>query len=321
LREGLFIKKNKDHWEQIGEDTTANADETASHFTRLVNDLGYAKTFYPTSKITAYLNALASRFYLNIYQNRKDPQNRLALFFRHDVPMAIARHYRLLLFAFGLFVIFFSVGFFSAMHEKSFVRQMLGESYVDMTERNIEQGNPFDVYAQTNPFLMWIMIMLNNIRVSLIFFVEGIALGIPSILALGHEAVRIGAFEYMFYEHGLGFNWVVSVMLHGTLELTAIIMTCGAGAIMGTSFLFPGTRRRLTAFREGAKDAIKIILALIPVFMVAAFIEGFITRYYKMPIYASGSILLASLVFIIGYFVIYPIRVWRRLAPKEGSHA
>jgi uncharacterized membrane protein SpoIIM required for sporulation len=321
LREGLFIKKNKDHWEQIEQDRTDNADETASHFTRLVNDLGYAKTFYPTSKITAYLNALASRFYLNIYRNRKDPSNRLALFFRRDVPLAIARHYRLMLFALGVFLIFFLVGFFSAMHEKSFVRQMLGDSYVDMTENNIAEGNPFNVYAQTNPFLMWIMIMLNNIRVSLAYFGEGIALGIPSILALGREAVRIGAFEYMFYEHGLGFNWLLTVMLHGTLELTAIIITCGAGAVMGTSFLFPGTKRRITAFREGAKDAIKIILALIPVFMLAAFIEGFITRYYKMPVYASGSILLLSLVFIIGYFVVYPALVWRQVQKEEEQHA
>ncbi|RYZ24255.1 MAG: stage II sporulation protein M [Chitinophagaceae bacterium] len=317
MREGLFIKKNKDHWEQIEQDRTANADETASHFTRLVNDLGYAKTFYPTSKITAYLNALASRIYLNIYQNRKDPANRLALFVKRDVPMAIARHYRLLLFALGIFLVFFSIGFFSAMQDKSFVRQMLGDAYVDMTEQNIAAGNPFDVYTSTPPFLMWIMIMLNNIRVSLIYFGEGIVLGIPSMLSLGREAVRIGAFEYMFYRHGLGFNWLVSVMLHGTLELTAIIMTCGAGGIMGTSFLFPGTRRRITAFREGAKDAVKIILALIPVFMVAAFIEGFITRHYKMPLYASGSILLASLLFVVGYFVVYPVHVWRQ-AQKEG---
>ncbi|TCJ16564.1 stage II sporulation protein M [Flaviaesturariibacter flavus] len=321
MREGLFIKKNKDHWEQIEHDRTANADETASHFTRLVNDLGYAKTFYPTSKITAYLNALASRIYLNIYQNRKDPSNRLALFVKRDVPLAIARHYRVLLFALGVFLVFFSVGFFSAMQEKSFVRQMLGDAYVDMTEKNIAAGNPFDVYGDTSPFLMWIMIMLNNIQVSLHYFGEGILLGIPSIIALGRESVRIGAFEYMFYQHGLGFNWLVSVMLHGTLEITAIIMTCGAGAILGTSFLFPGTQRRLTAFREGGKDAIKIVLALIPVFMVAAFIEGFITRHYKMPLYASGSILLASLLFVIGYFVIYPIRVWRQVRKEEAAHA
>ncbi|RYY84558.1 MAG: stage II sporulation protein M, partial [Chitinophagaceae bacterium] len=233
MREGLFIKKNKDRWEQIEQERVATADETAGNFTRLVNDLAYAKTFYPTSKVTVYLNALASRIYLNIYQNRKDPANRLAQFLRYDVPKTIARHHRMLLFALGIFIVFFSIGFFSAMHDKGFVRQVLGDSYVDMTERNIEKGNPFDVYAQVGPFYMWIYIMLNNIRVSLTYFGEGILFGIPSMMSLAKEAIRIGAFEHMFYAHGLGANAVVTVLLHGLLELTAIILTCGAGLVMG----------------------------------------------------------------------------------------
>jgi len=321
LREGLFIKKNKDRWEQIEQDQGANADETASNFTRLVNDLAYAKTFYPTSKITAYLNALASGIYLSIYRNRKDPANRLALFFRYDVPRTMARHYRMLLFALGVFLLFFCIGFFSAMQEKGFVREVLGDSYVDLTEQNIRQGNPFDVYAQSGSFYMWIRIMLNNIMVSFTYFFRGLLLGIPSMLALGREAIRIGAFEYMFYEHDLGLNAVVTVLLHGMLELTAIIIACGGGLIMGTSFLFAVTRNRIAAFRQGAKDGIRIIVALVPVFMVAAFIEGFITRHYKMPVVLSGSVLLASATFIIWYFVIYPIRLYRRDKEEGRIHA
>ncbi|WP_165917216.1 stage II sporulation protein M [Flaviaesturariibacter aridisoli] len=320
MREGLFIKKNKDRWEQIEQERAATADETAGNFTRLVNDLAYAKTFYPTSKVTVYLNALASRIYLNIYQNRKDPSNRLARFFRYDVPLTIARHYRMLLFVFGLFVVFFSVGFFSALHDKGFVREVLGNGYVDMTERNIEKGNPFDVYAQIGPFLMWIYIMLNNIRVCLTYFGEGIVLGIPSLLALGREAIRIGAFEHMFYSHGLGVNAVVTVLLHGLLELTGLILSCGAGLIMGTSFLFPGTQRRMTAFQEGVKDGVKIIVTLIPVFMVAAFIEGYITRHYKMPLPYLLLILGSTGSFIVWYFVLYPWKLYRA-QKKKGVHA
>jgi uncharacterized membrane protein SpoIIM required for sporulation len=320
LREGLFIKKHKDRWEQIEQERSMSADETASNFTRLVNDLAYAKTFYPTSKITAYLNALASRIYLNIYRNRKDPSNRLALFFARDVPRTIARHYKLLLFTLGIFLVFFAVGFFSAMQDRSFVRQVLGDGYVDMTERNIEQGNPFNVYAQTGPFLMWIYIMINNIMVSFTYFFRGLLLGIPSIMALGKEAIRLGAFEHMFYSHGLGINAVVTVLLHGLLELTAIIIACGAGLIMGTSILFPGTQRRIIAFREGVKDGIKIIIALIPVFITAAFIEGFITRYYKMPLYLSLSILLLTGAFVIGYFIMLPVIISRNDKKKGAVH-
>ena len=314
MREGLFIKKNKDRWERIQHDTAPEPDEMAKDFTQLVDDLGYAKTFYPTSKVTQYLNALASKIYLGIYQNRKEKSNRLKHFFVYDVPATVAKHHRIILFSFCIFALFFSVGFFSSMQDETFVRQVLGDDYVDMTEKNIEEGNPFNVYADSNPVTMWIRIMINNIMVSFSYFFKGILFGIPSITSLAKESIRIGAFEHMFFAKGLGAEAVVTVLLHGMLELTAIIITCGAGVVMGISFLFPGTHKRLDSLKEGAKDGIKIVVGLVPVFMVAAFIEGFITRHYKMPLFMSLSILAISALFIVWYFIIYPIKLRNRAA-------
>jgi len=48
-----------------------DADEMATEFTKLVDDLAYAKTFYPASKVTQYINGQASKIYLGIYGNRK----------------------------------------------------------------------------------------------------------------------------------------------------------------------------------------------------------------------------------------------------------
>ena len=319
MREGLFIKKNKEKWQQIEHGHGRTADETASDFTRLINDLGYAKTFYPGSKITSYLNSVASRIYLSIYQNRKEHSNRIARFFKYDVPVTMYKHRRIMLMAFAVFAVFFSVGFFSSQQDPGFVRQVLTDAYVDMTEKNIEKGNPFDVYAQTNSFVMWISIMVNNIIVSFSYFFRGLLLGIPCITALGRESIRIGAFEYMFYAKGLGGNAVVTVLLHGILELSAIIMTCGAGVVLGTSYLFPGTRSRLHAFREGTKDGVKIVVALVPVFMMAAFIEGYITRHYKMPLALSLGLLTLTAAFIIGYFIIYPYWLHRKLAAAADT--
>jgi hypothetical protein len=99
----------------------------ASEFTRLVDDLGYAKTFYPTSKVTQYLNSLATRIYLNIYKNRKEESNRLVHFWKYDVPMTIRKHHGIILFAFILFILFFIVGFFSAQQDTNFTRDVLGD--------------------------------------------------------------------------------------------------------------------------------------------------------------------------------------------------
>lgn len=313
MREALFIKKNKEKWEKIVAAQYENADELADQFTQLVDDLGYAKTFYPHSKITAYLNSEASRRYLTIYRSRNDKHNKLVHFFKYDLPLTIAKHHLVLLMCFLLFMIFFFVGFYSAAYDPLFVREMLGDGYVRMTEKNIADGKPFGVYANSNSFFMWLGILINNISVSFRFFAEGIFLCVFTLKDLITEAIRIGAFEQMFFAKGLGTLSILTVFIHGTLELSAIIIAAMAGVVMGKSWMFPGTIKRIDALKQGAKDGVKIIAGLVPVFIIAAFFEGFITRYYTMPVVLSVSILLASLIFVIGYFVVYPIRLKRKL--------
>src|SRR6478672_6380556 len=198
LREGAFIKKNKERWESVQQGHATEADEMASEFIRLTDDLAYAKTFYPHGRVTQYINALAARIYLRIYQNRKEESNRLVRFWKYDLPLTIRKHHPVVLFCFVIFAVFFSVGFFSSMQDEGFVREMLGSDYVDMTEQNIESGNPFGVYQSGSSFLMWCGFMINNIMVSLMYFVRGLLFCFLTIIALMRESVRVGAFEYLF---------------------------------------------------------------------------------------------------------------------------
>jgi uncharacterized membrane protein SpoIIM required for sporulation len=314
LREGLFIKKNKDRWEEIQDGTTTDPDEMAKNFTQLVDDLAYAKTFYPTSRVTQYINAMASRIFLGIYQNRKEESNRLVKFWKYDVPDTMYRHRLTVLFTLCFFLLFFVVGFFSARQDPPFIREVLGDGYVDLTERNIEEGNPFGIYGDENSLYMFVRIMLNNIRVSFTYFFQGLLLGIPTMMNLGKEAIRLGAFEQMFFAKGLGLQAVVTVLIHGLLELTAIIIACAGGLIMGKSALFPGTISRIDAFRNGTKDGVKLIVALIPIFVIAALLESYVTRYYKMPLAYSISILAVCSLFVLWYFVLYPYKLYN---PKK----
>lgn len=291
----------------------------ARNFVQLVDDLAYAKTFYPTSKVTQYINSLASRIYLRIYQNRKEESNRLAKFWMQDVPLTIARHHRIILFSAFLFILFYVVGFFSAGHDEGFIRDVLGNGYVDQTEKNIQEGNPFGIYQSGSSFFMWLGIMINNVVFSMISFVKGIFLGIMSVFALVQTAIEVGVFHYMFFAKGYGFQFVMAVMLHGLLELTAIVITCAAGVIMGTSYLFPGTIRRIDAFKAGVKDGVKIVIGIVPVFAVAAFFEGYVTRHYKMHILLNTLLLLASAGFIIWYFIIYPLSLKSKLKNEAAD--
>jgi uncharacterized membrane protein SpoIIM required for sporulation len=316
LREALFIKKNKDRWLKIQQQPSANPDEMAADFTQLVDDLAYAKTFYPSGKVTHFINSQASKIYLDIYKNRKEESNRLVTFWKYDLPLTIRKHHKVVFFAFILFLVFFIIGFFASMKDEGVVRSILGDDYVDHTQENIAKGNPFGIYEHGNAFLSWLSLMIHNIRVSFLMFASGIFCGIPSMYMAAQNAVMVGSFDQFFAAKGLGIDFWLVVFVHGTLEITALIISSAAGIVLGKSFLFPGTIRRIDAFKQGAKDGVKILIGLMPVFALAAFFEGFITRLYNDISWLTTGIFMLSIIFVIWYFIIYPIRVGKKFSSQ-----
>lgn len=308
MREGLFIKKNIDKWKQYQYEPATDPDEMAGQFTELVNDLGYSKTFYPHSKVTLYLNGLASRIYLGIYRNKKEQISRILSFWKTELPTVVRRYHREMFYSFLVFTLFAVLAAFSAAHDETFVRGVLGDRYMDMTEENIAKGDPFGVYKHQDQLSMFTWIAVNNIKVSFMVFVSGFILSIGTIWQLFNNGVMLGAFQYYFFAKGLGWQSILVIWVHGTLEISSIIIAGGAGFILGNSILFPGTHRRLHSLKRGAKDGVKLMIGLVPIFIVAAFLEGFVTRYSTMPVWLSIMILAASLSFIVWYFIIYPLR-------------
>lgn len=306
MREALFLKQNKDRWATYETTPTSDPDELADRFIRLTDDLAYARTFYPGSKTVAYLNGLAGSIHLAIYKNRKEKQQRIITFWTYELPMVVAKHHRQLLYAFLFFMVFVAIGVLSAHYDENFVRLILGDGYVNMTNENIEKGDPFGVYKQQDPIVMFLGIAINNIYVSFRVFVLGLLWGVGTIYGLFYNGVMLGSFEYYFFSKGLGGTSILVVFIHGTLEISAIIIAGMAGLVLGNSILFPRTYTRIQSMIAGAKDGIKIIIGLMPVFLAAAFLEGFITRHTDMPAWLSLFILMASLAFIIFYFVVYP---------------
>jgi hypothetical protein len=139
----------------------------------------------------------------------------------------------------------------------------------------------------------------------------------------------IGAFEHMFFAKGLGLKSVMVIWIHGTIEIWSIIIAGAAGLIIGSSILFPGTFSRLQSFKQGFKEAVKILISLIPFFIAAAFLESYVTYQMSdtfskgskagLPLWTSISILSGSLLFIGWYFVYYPYRVTKNLQKKANT--
>jgi uncharacterized membrane protein SpoIIM required for sporulation len=306
MREPLFVKQNSARWKSFENEPTNNPDELADRFIQITDDLAFAKTFYPNSKTTAYLNALAAGLHQSIYKNKTEKSNRFISFWQYELPLLFYTYRKQLLYSFLFFLIFSLMGALSAKYDDSFVRIILGDAYVDMTEANIAKNDPFAVYKRENEFLMFLAIGGNNIYVALITFVCGIFASVGTVYFLFRNGIMMGSFQYFFFSKNLGLASVLVVWIHGTLEISSIIIAGGAGLVLGNSILFPKTYSRMESLKRGAKDGMKIAIGLVPIFITAAFFEGFITRHTEMPMWLSVSILTASFIFIIWYVILYP---------------
>ncbi len=317
MREAMFIKKNAEKWNEYQHSPTDNPDVTAERFVDLIDDLSYAKTFYPKSKATRWINGIAAGIYQSIYRNKKEKYSRIFTFWKYELPLLFKRYHRIFLFTTVVFILFVAIGFFSSMYNENFVRGVLGDGYVDMTEENIAKGDPFGVYKDDNPFSMFVRIGFNNIRVAFLSFIFGFTLGILTMWVMWKNGLLLGSFQYMFFAKGLGTKSVLVIWIHGTLEISAIVVASTAGFILASGILFPKTYSRWVSFKRSARDAAKVLISLVPIFIVAAFFESYITHLMSqtfdkadnpgLPVWVSILILAVSLAFIIWYFVIHPI--------------
>jgi len=311
MRETNFIGQNKDKWrefEHILDSPNKDPDKLNDLFVQITDDLSYSRTFYPNRSVRVYLNGLAQRIFFSIYKNRRSRARRLLTFWTDELPHLIHESRREFSLSFLVFLLACLIGAVSSAMDSEFAAVILGDSYVEMTLANIESGDPMAVYKGRGAFGMSLGITLNNLFVAFLTFVMGVFFTAGTIAILIRNGIMLGAFQYFFIERGLFWDSFLTIWIHGTLEISAIIIAGAAGITMGRGLAFPGTYTRLQSFQRSARRGIKIMIGIAPIIMMAGFIEGYLTRHTEAPAVARGGFILACLAFVLFYFVWYPRR-------------
>lgn len=312
MKEVQFIRRNIERWkdtESVVETAGRQSpDKLADVYIELTGDLAFAQTHYPNSRITVYLNNLASALHNEIYRNKREKWSRVVTFWTQEVPDVMWIERRLLLASFVIFMVSVLIGVVSTLGDETFPRLILGGDYMDMTVENIRNGTPMAVYDSDNESSMFLGITINNVLVSFNIFVSGIFTSFCPGLLLMQNGIMVGTFTTFFHQQNMLGEALLAILLHGTLELSSIVVAGAAGLAMGNGWLFPGTYGRLTSFRMGARRGLKIIIGTVPLFIIAGFIEGFVTRHTEIPDAVRLSFILISAVFVIFYFVVLPYK-------------
>lgn len=315
MLESTFIQRNREKWSQFEHVCYATdhypPSQLADVYDELMADLAFAQTHYPDSKVTTYLNDMTLKIHLAVYKkgNTSMEQSFVRLV-RESIPMALYTHRRMLLYALVLFAFGTFVGVVSQLGDPDFSRLILGDEYVDMSLQNISKGTPTDVYSSSNEATMMAQIPTNNIMVSLRCFAMGILTLFGTGVMAFYNSVMLGCFCTFFYQHGVFSEAMQAVWLHGTIEISAIIVAIAAGFVLGTGWIFPGTMSRRQAFRKNAKQGLYIFLATVPMLLVAGFIESFLTRHApEWPTALNVAFITLSLVLVVLYVAVWPAKV------------
>jgi len=310
MREKRFVEQNQNNWAQFEKasktNSNVNPEEFSDLFSQITEDLSYSRTHYPKRSIRVYLNGLAQSIYLKLHRRRGGKSGKFFRFWVHDLPLALYEAKNELNISLLFFLASMAIGILSAVNDPDFAQVILGSDYVEMTEQNIADGDPMGVYKSETEFNMFFAITVNNILVAFRTFVLGAVFGVGTLVIMLYNGIMVGTFQYFFIERGLLQESFLTIWMHGALEISSIVIAGAAGLTMGRGLVFPGTLPRRQSFIIGARRAIKIMIGLVPFFILAGFIEGFFTRLTEMPDLIRAGFIFSCFAFVGAYFWWYP---------------
>ena len=105
----------------------------------------------------------------------------------------------------------------------------------------------------------------------------GVTAGLGTAWMMVLNGLLIGVVGTACFRAGLSLSLWSFVAPHGSLELPAIFIAGGAGLILGRGLLDPGMLPRREALAESGGLAIRLLLGVIPLLIVAGAIEGFVS--------------------------------------------
>lgn len=150
------------------------------------------------------------------------------------------------------------------------------------------------------------MLMVNNIRVSIMALSLGILWGLGTLLILFYNGVILGAVALDYVVAGQGVFLLGWLLPHGSVEIPAILLAGQAGLVLGGAILGYNNpdplRRRL---REVGSDLVTLLIGVALLLVWAGIVESFFSQYHAplVPYWAKISFGSLQLVALFSYLM------------------
>lgn len=279
-----FIARNQPTWNRLGELTgrarrgmrnldPAEVDELVALYQRTSAHLSHARNAYREPSLTMRLTTLVSNAGGVIYRGRSKPGTAIRDFFVWRFPAAVYQSGRFIAVSAALLLVpAFLVGAWLANSDEALdvaLPEAAREAYLE---------EDFEAYYSSDSATNFATeVTVNNIQVAFFAFAGGILACIPTVFVLVYNGANLGVAGGAFGSVGELGKFFGLILPHGLLELTAVIIAGAAGLRLGWAVIAPGDRTRGEAVGSEARRAVLIALGLVVAFIVAGFIEGFVT--------------------------------------------
>lgn len=287
MSNGPFINNRKNAWQRL-EELLARLDRTPLKrfhreevrelgriYRRTASDLAIARAESRDPRLINYLNNLVIRAHGRIYRADAQGGARIRDFFARDLPRTFRRTWRYTALSFSVFLVFGLIGFVGSYRDAEFselvgVPPAFRELYIETKTHWWESLNEENQVGASR-------IMTNNIQVTIYTFAFGAMFGVGTLFFLAYNGANIGSVLALTYRAGFGNDLVTFMAGHGVIELSCIFIAGGSGLLIGSALIMPGDLSRADALKTRGKDAIRLMVGVAVLLVLAGTIEGFIS--------------------------------------------
>lgn len=263
-------------------------------------DLALADAYQLPPNTVAYLHHLVAQSHNQLYRARRFNVRSWAVEIFRNVPRRLYSDNALRL-AFVLFWGIFIASLLLARSSPDYAHELIGRESMAQFQENFSQ--PLSGRNPNDSFLMAGFYIWNNAGIGMECFVFGLFAGVGGLFKTVFNAAYLGGvFGFMSTVPEKN-NFFEFVTAHGPFELTAVVLAAGAGMRLGFSLLNTQDRSRLQSLRAAGRESLPSIMVAVILFLLAAFIEGFISpsalRYSFKAFVAAASSALLMIYFVV----------------------
>lgn len=273
-------KKNSEPQEEM-----IDLKKIPAGFRRISRDLALARDRQYSAPLIEALHRRVLAAHQIIYGAGKASSASLLAFISKDFPRLVRQEWRCVLIAALLFFVPLLLCIVVLQYHPDAVFYLLSadqaEQYQEMyapTAAHI--GRPRSASSQ---WMMWGHYIANNVRIDFQCFAGGIAFGIGSVFFMLYNGLMIGAVAGHLTQLGYIETFWGFVSGHGAFELIGAVLSGAAGLKIGHALIAPGQLSRVTALKESAKVAVKLLYGAATLTFMAAFIEAFWSPLRSVP--------------------------------------